>query len=100
MEMGGVLTQVSIEEAAVKAVLAGTDIIEICRDPSLILRAYEALLSEAERSAAFRRRIESSFRRITESKDRLLDARMPRTTSPVQIEKLRADVKKFFGEIR
>ena len=44
MEMGGILTQVSMEEAAVKAVLAGTDVIEICKDPALVLRAYEALL--------------------------------------------------------
>ncbi len=47
MEMGGILTQASMEEAAVKAVLAGTDVIEICRDPALVVRAYEALLTEA-----------------------------------------------------
>lgn len=100
MEMGGILTQAPIEEAAVNAVLAGTDIIEICRSPALILSAYEAILVEAERSAAFRRRVESSYRRVVEFKDRLLNARMPRVASAAQIEKLRADVKQFSGEMQ
>lgn len=99
MEMGGILTQCSIEDAAVKAVLAGTDLIEICRDPSLILCAYEALLRETERSAAFRRHVESSCTRVMEAKQRLLDARMPKAASAAQIEKLRAVVKKFAGEV-
>ena len=98
MEMGGILNHTSIEEAAVQAVLAGTDLIEICRDPALILRAYEALLAEAEQSPAFRKRIASSSRRVLESKHRLLDAKMPRPPTAAQIQKLREAVKKFTGE--
>src|SRR5271170_1433434 len=45
LEMGGILTQTSIEHAAVQAIEAGTHFIEVCKDPSLVLRAYEALLS-------------------------------------------------------
>jgi beta-N-acetylhexosaminidase len=100
MEMGGILTQVSIEDAAVQAVLAGTDLIEICRDPSLILRAYEAILTEAERSLAFRKRVESSFQRITKFKSQHLDAAMPRNPSQSQLDKLRDDVIKFAGEVQ
>jgi beta-N-acetylhexosaminidase len=100
MEMGGILTQMPIEDAAVKAVLAGTDLIEICRDPSLVIRAYEALLAEAERSAAFRRRVESSCQRVIETKNRLLNAAMPRVVSAAQIEKLREAVKKFSGDVQ
>jgi beta-N-acetylhexosaminidase len=99
MEMGGILTQASMEEAAVKAVLAGTDVIEICKDPALVLRAYEALLAEAERSAAFRRRVETAAQRVIECKDRYLDAAMPRIASASQIEKLRASVKKFSQDV-
>ena len=99
MEMGGILTQVSIEEAAVKAVLAGTDVIEICRDPALVLRAYDALLAEAERSAAFRRRVEAAARRVIEHKDRYLDAAMPRVASAAQIERLRTSVKNFAEDV-
>jgi len=99
MEMGGILTQVSMEEAAVKAVLAGTDVIEICRDPALVLRAYDALLAEAERSAAFRRRVEAAARRVIEHKDRYLDAAMPRVASAAQIERLRTSVKNFAEDV-
>jgi beta-N-acetylhexosaminidase len=100
MEMGGILTQTSIEDAAIKAVLAGTDLIEICREPSLVLRAYQAILSETERSPAFRRRIVSSCRRVTDAKRRLLHARVPPTPSPARIDKLRAAVNRFSGEIQ
>lgn len=100
MEMGGILTQMPMEEAAVQAVLAGTDIVEVCRDPSLVLRAYEALLHEAEQSPAFRRRVAASYRKVTEAKQRLLDARMPRAASTAQMEKLRSAVKKFSGDAR
>jgi beta-N-acetylhexosaminidase len=99
MEMGGILTQASVEEAAVKAILAGTDLIEICKDPVLVLRAYEALLTEAERSAAFRRRVESAARRVVEHKNRNLDATMPRPASPAQIEELRTKVRKFGEDV-
>jgi beta-N-acetylhexosaminidase len=100
MEMGGILTQTSIEDAAVKAVLAGTDLVEICRNPSLILRAYEAMLAEAERSQTFRRRVQSSCRRITKFKLQRLNPRLPRVASPEQIEKARTAVKQFSGEIQ
>jgi len=99
MEMGGILTQASMEEAAVKAILAGTDVIEICRDPALVLRAYEALLAEAERSAAFRRRVEATARRVVEHKNRHLDAAMPRPATAAQIDKLRVKVKKFAEDV-
>ena len=57
MEMGGILKFTSIAEAAVEAIAAGTHVVEICRDPALVLAAYEALLREAETSAAFARRL-------------------------------------------
>jgi beta-N-acetylhexosaminidase len=100
MEMGGILTRASIEDAAFKAVLAGTDLIEICRDPSLILRAFEVILSEATRSRAFRRCVESSCRRVTRFKKSCLDSRIPHPPSPAQIENLRAAVIKFSEEVQ
>src|ERR1019366_10031720 len=54
MEMGGILKYMPIEDAAVAAIAAGMDLIEICHSPELILRAYEALIAEAERATAFR----------------------------------------------
>ena len=95
MEMGGILTQASIEEAAIEAVLAGTDLIEICKDPALVIRAYEALLSEAEKSAAFRRRVRSAWRKIMQSKQAWLDHRMPRPVTAKRMDDLREAVKVF-----
>ena len=37
-----------------EAIRAGSDLIEICHSAELILRTYEALIAEAEKSAAFR----------------------------------------------
>jgi beta-N-acetylhexosaminidase len=54
LEMGGILKFMPIEEAAIASVRAGMDLLEICHSPELIVRAYEALISEGERSAAFR----------------------------------------------
>lgn len=100
MEMGGVLTQAPMEEAAVQAISAGMDLIEVCRDPSLVLRAYEALLAEAERSASFRRRVESASTKIARFKRRHLTETVPRSVSAAQVEKLRAEVKRFAAEVQ
>jgi beta-N-acetylhexosaminidase len=54
LEMGGILKFLSIEEAAIQAIRAGMDMVEICHSPELILRAWEALVAEGERSTAFR----------------------------------------------
>jgi len=51
-----------IEQAAIAAVRAGMHLLEVCKHPELILRCYEALLTEAERSAAFRKLLLSRAR--------------------------------------
>lgn len=95
MEMGGILTQRSIEEAAEEAIAAGTDLLEICKDPSLILRAYEALLSKAERSAAFRRKVQESSRRISTFQRRRIAARAWKVPSSDAVETAKAGVIAF-----
>jgi beta-N-acetylhexosaminidase len=99
MEMGGILTQASIEEAAVQAIAAGTDVIEMCKDPSLVLRAYEALLAKAERSAPFRRRVEASCRRVLAHKRNTLTLALPRLPSTAAIARLRASIERFSKDI-
>lgn len=99
MEMGGILTQASMEEAAIQAVLAGTDLIEICKDPALVIRAYEALLSEAEKSAAFRKRVLTAWRKIMQSKQAWLDPGMPRPATPKRMNDLREAVKVFADSV-
>ncbi len=95
MEMGGILSQTSIEDAVVRAVAAGTHLVEICKDPSLVMRAYEALLREAEKSAAFRSIVEGACRKIARAKQALNPNPRSKPPSRLQIEKLRAEIAAF-----
>ncbi len=92
MEMGGLLSKTSIEEAAVSALLAGADLLEVCRDPALLLRAYEAVLGEAERSPVFRVRIRRISNRVIALKQKLLPLHPLRAATPEQLRRLRVDM--------
>lgn len=72
MEMGGILNHATMEEAAVAAIAAGAHLIEICKDPALVLTAYEALLAEAERSRSFRNIVEQSAATVRSHRHKLL----------------------------
>lgn len=99
MEMGGILKASSIEDAVILAVRAGIHLMEICHSPELILRGYEALIAEAERSAAFRKML---LERAAVS-GRLRRARFRRPVSRALSEKqmaaLRDQVLRFKAEI-
>jgi beta-N-acetylhexosaminidase len=95
MEMGGILSRIPIEEAVVQAVAAGIQMIEICRDPALLLRAYEALLKEAEQSAAFRELVASAWRKIYRSKKKWLHPLRRQNLSENRIGRLCDDVRTF-----
>jgi beta-N-acetylhexosaminidase len=99
MEMGGILSQMPLEEAVVKAVLAGIQMIPICRDPGLIERAYEVLLREAERSVAFAEAVASAWRKIYRSKKRWLQPVRRHTPSDDRLNRICEEVKAFAGEI-
>ena len=71
LEMGGILKFLPVEEAAVAAIRAGSDLLEICHSPELILRSYEALVSEGERSAAFRRVLMTTAREAARKRARI-----------------------------
>ena len=99
MEMGGILSQMSIEEATVQALLAGIQMIEVCRDPALIQRAYEAILREGERSAAFREVIASAWRKIYRSKKQWLQPTRRQNLSAARLDRLRDEVKRFAAQV-
>ena len=82
MEMAGVLDHSSLEAAAVAAIAAGTDLLEICQRADRILSTHEALLREAERSPAFARCVTMAATRVAKAKKRLLGkAPLPRPVS-------------------
>lgn len=100
MEMGGVLKHASPEEAAVEAIAAGTDLLEICHRADRVLSTYEALLREAERSAAFARRVDSTAARVAKAKVKLLGKTpLPKPLSSAGLKSLQSAQRRLREEI-
>jgi beta-N-acetylhexosaminidase len=95
MEMGGILKYLPMEEAAVAAVRAGMDLMEICHSPELILRAYEGLIAEGERSGAFCRLVLERAERTARIRERLFAGGVGPTLSARQFEALRVRILRF-----
>jgi beta-N-acetylhexosaminidase len=95
MEMGGILKFMPMEVAAVTAIRAGMDLMEICHSPELILRAYEALIAEGERSPAFRRMLLARSRETAHKRARLFAAAAPTALSSRQFQALRGRILRF-----
>ena len=95
LEMGGILKIMPIEEAVIAAIRAGMDLMEICHSPELILRAYEALLSEAERSASFRNLLLARAGQTAIKRNALFSAKPSAALSPRQFEALRTRIHRF-----
>ena len=98
LEMGGVLKFLPIEGAAIEAIRAGMDLVEICHSPELILRAFEALLQEAERSASFRKLLLTRVAQASLKRKKLFTAKPSPALLTSQFEALRSKVLRF-GEI-
>jgi len=89
MEMGGVLNHTSAESAAIEAIAAGTDLLEICHRADRILATHETLLREAERSPAFARTVDKAAKRVASAKLRLLKGSVvPRLLSAASLKQL------------
>jgi len=95
LEMGGILKFMTIEEAAVATIRAGMDLLEICHSPELILRAYEALIAEGERSAAFGRLLAARAARMARQRAKLFAGGVAPALSVRQFEALRARILRF-----
>jgi beta-N-acetylhexosaminidase len=68
LEMGAIAKHCDIESAAVRAFLAGEDMLLICAHPQVIRRGYQALLGVAREGRLPKDRLRSSLRRITAMK--------------------------------
>ena len=95
MEMGGILKFLPIEQAAVAAIRAGMNTLEICHSPELILRAYEALMHEAERSATFRWVLLQRARDAARRRERMFAAGVPEALAPKEFDTLRSRIGRF-----
>jgi beta-N-acetylhexosaminidase len=95
LEMGGILKFLPVDVAAVAAIRAGSDLVEICHSADLILRTYEALLAESERSATFRKLLLARAAESARKRAKIYAAPVPSRLTPKQFEKLHADVLRF-----
>lgn len=100
LEMGGILNFMPIEDAVIAALRAGMDLMEICHSPELILRAYEALIAEAERSAPFRRLILERANRTETIRARLFANALSSALSASQFDALRTRILRFGDTVR
>ncbi|HEY1580323.1 MAG TPA: beta-N-acetylhexosaminidase [Terracidiphilus sp.] len=99
LEMGGILKFLPVEEAAVAAIRAGSDLIEICHSPELILRSYEALVSEAERSASFRKHLLATARDSSRKRARLYGGGIAKSPNATAQQKLRSEILAFNQQV-
>lgn len=68
MEMGAALANGALGEVAVKAVLAGTDIILVCHTPEKQVQAYDGILAAVNSGRISEERINESVYRILSAK--------------------------------
>ncbi len=68
LEMGAIARHCEIDQAAVRAFLAGEDMLLICATPEKIRRGYHALLAAAREDKLPQERVRGSLKRIAEMK--------------------------------
>ena len=68
LEMGAIAKNFEIEDASVRAFLAGEDMLLICATPATIRRGYRALLEAAGTGKVSEKRIQASLKRIAATK--------------------------------
>jgi beta-N-acetylhexosaminidase len=95
LEMGGILKFLPVEEAAIAAIRAGSDLLEICHSAELILRTYEALIAEGERSAAFRWLLFERTHEVERKRRQLWGAGVSRPLAAKQLAGLRERMQRF-----
>jgi beta-N-acetylhexosaminidase len=95
LEMGGVANFMPMGEAGVEAVRVGSDLLLICHHAEPILGVYEALITEGERSAAFRQILLARSRESERKRAKSFRAGMAAALSKTQFEALRTRILKF-----
>lgn len=101
LEMGGVLSAVPIEQAAVGHIRAGGDLCLICHKEDFVTRAYDELVRSFENDRAFVRRASDSIRRILGFKRKTKHlARWAPTPTPETVQKLTRRLWEFSEQVR
>ena len=100
LEMGGVLAAGSIEEVAVETLRAGADMFLVCQsldpNPDLPVRAYEAVVREAEKDHRFAAQMAKASARVLKFKQRSVELKaLPPQPKAGVIKTLRLLVEDF-----
>jgi beta-N-acetylhexosaminidase len=101
LEMGGVLKDTSVGEAAVEFIRAGGDVCLVCRKQENLEEAFEAVHREFERNPLFRLRALESIKRVAAFKRKRLELkrRVP-VPSPEKIGRLSTQLWEFSEQVR
>ncbi len=101
LEMGGVLAAAPVEGAAVETLRAGSDIFMVCHDEEKVWRAYEAVLSVAERDRRFATLVAQKARRVLVFKKRARELRRQvRPPTEQTVARLRRELWELSEEVR
>ena len=98
--LAAVLAAGPIEQATIGHIRAGGDLGLICHQEEFIVRAYEAMVCEAERDRRFRGRVEESSKRVLAFKKKHLAKPRTQVPSAARVEKLSRQLWEFGEEIR
>jgi beta-N-acetylhexosaminidase len=96
LEMGAIARHCEIEDAAVRAALAGEDMLLICATPEKIRRGYQGLLEAAKRGRLSQDRIQESLERIARTKT---IAEPPLPLDPARFEVLSDEIIKLNAKL-
>jgi beta-N-acetylhexosaminidase len=101
LEMGAVLKAAPIEHAAVEYIRAGGDLALICHVEEHVVRAYEALIREAERDRGFARRCQQSIASVLAFKNQHKELRRRESGAvKTKVEKLARQLWEFSEQVR
>ncbi|HUN87934.1 MAG TPA: beta-N-acetylhexosaminidase [Terriglobales bacterium] len=101
LEMGGVQKAVTIEDAAIQTIQAGADIFLVCHKEEIVWRAFEKVLTTAEKDRRFAARVNQCAARILAFKKKAKELRWkPKPPSQKTIDKLRRTLWEFSEEVR
>jgi len=102
LDMGGVLTAASIEDAAVETLRAGADMFLVCQKEGSVRRAFEAVVKRAEKDRKFARLIAKKSERVRDAKrkSKAIEARMAPPPTQKIVERLTRRIWQFSEELR
>ena len=103
LEMGAVLKTLPIEEAAIAHLRAGGDLCLICRTEDLIVRAYEAVVREAENDRRFAAQLDEAAKRVSRLKKKLLASiawKFPSAPTPTKLDRLNRQLSDLTERVR